>query len=82
MSIPLPSHIHYELLLQILERQTHFAVGQNGPQREKVQELIATVRKALAIQKQLETSCEIDNLPVEYRWSLNEVPREVVAHHD
>ncbi len=70
--IPLPSHIHYELLLQLLERQTIFAVSQKPSQREQVQQLIATLRKALAQQKHLEESCERENMPVEYRWSLNE----------
>lgn len=69
--IPLPSHIHYELLLQLLERQTLFAVHQNPALREQVQQTIATLRKALAQQKQLETACAHLNLPYEYRWSLN-----------
>ncbi len=69
--IPLPSHIHYELLLQVLERQTMFAVGRKSPQREQVHELIGTLRKALTQQKQLEDSCQRDSLAVDYRWSLN-----------
>ena len=69
--IPLPSQIHYELLLQLLERQTTFAVGQKPAVREQVHQLIATLRKALAQQKQLEESCRRANLPMEYRWSLN-----------
>ena len=71
--IPLPSHIHYELLLQLLERQTAFAVNQQPPVRQQVQQLIATLRKAIAQQKQLETTCERFNLPFEYHWSLNSV---------
>jgi hypothetical protein len=70
--IPLPSHIHYELLLQLLERQTSFAANQNQAAREQVQQLIATLRKALAQQKQLETYCDRTNIPYEYRWSLNQ----------
>ncbi|KOR35439.1 MULTISPECIES: DUF5340 domain-containing protein [Planktothricoides] len=69
--IPLPSHVHYELLLQLLERQTMFAVGQNSPQRDQVRQLIATLRKAFAQQKRLEESCQHENLAIEYRWSLN-----------
>lgn len=69
--IPLPSHIHYELLLQLLERQTVFAVEPRSRQREQIQQLIVTLRKALAQQKHLEESCNRANLPVEYRWSLN-----------
>lgn len=71
--IPLPSYIHYELLLQMLERQTYFATNQNPMVREQVHQLIVTLRKALAQQKQLEQTCQRLNLPVEYRWSLNTV---------
>lgn len=71
--IPLPSYIHYELLLQMLERQTAFATNQNPMVREQVHQLIVTLRKALAQQKQLEQTCQRLNLPVEYRWSLNDV---------
>ncbi len=74
--IPLPSYIHYELLLQLLERQTSFAVSQKPAVREQVHQLISTLRKALAQQKQLEQSCQRANLPVEYRWSLNTVSLE------
>jgi hypothetical protein len=69
--IPLPSYIHYELLLQLLERQTSFAANQKPAVREQVHQLISTLRKALAQQKQLEQSCLRANLPIEYRWSLN-----------
>lgn len=72
--IPLPSHIHYELLLQILERQTLFAANKNPLLREQVQQTIATLRKALAQQKQLEAACTELEVPYEYRWALNEVP--------
>ncbi len=74
--IPLPSHVHYELLLQLLERQTMFAVGKNSPQRDQVRQLIATLRKAFAQQKRLEESCHVDNLAIDYRWSLNEGAEE------
>ncbi|MEM9220647.1 MAG: DUF5340 domain-containing protein [Cyanobacteria bacterium P01_F01_bin.150] len=70
--IPLPSHIHYELLLQLLEQQTLFAVGQNLEQRRQVQELIGTLRKALTQQKRLEEDCGRQQFPIEYRWSLND----------
>ena len=76
--IPLPSYIHYELLLQLLERKTMLAVSPQSPQQQQVHQLIITLRKALAIQKQLEQSCERSNLAVEHRWSLNEAnPREI-----
>ena len=77
--IPLPSHVHYELLLQLLERQTMFAVKQKSLQRDQVHELISTLRKALAQQKQLEANCQRANLPIEYRWSLNNLGPEKTA---
>ncbi|NJO66642.1 MAG: DUF5340 domain-containing protein [Leptolyngbyaceae cyanobacterium RM1_405_57] len=80
--IPLPSHIHYELLLQLLERQTVFAVGQRNPQQEQVHELIITLRKALSQQKQLEESCRRAELPIEYRWSLNSPKSEEATPSD
>jgi Family of unknown function (DUF5340) len=69
--IPLPSHVHYELLLQLLERKTTFAVGHKSPQREQLHELIITLRKAMSLQKQLEDNCARSNIPVEYHWSLS-----------
>ncbi len=77
--IPLPSHIHYELLLQLLERQTMFAVGQRKQQREQVQQLIITLRKALSQQKQIEEACDRLKVPIEYRWSLNQGDRPTEA---
>lgn len=74
--IPLPSYVHYELLLQLLERQTSFAVNQKPAAREQVHQLISTLRKALAQQRQLEETCQRANLPIEYRWSLNSVPAD------
>ena len=69
--ISLPSHVHYELLLQLLERKTLLATDRQPDLRDKVQQLIITLRKALAQQKQLETICEQTRIPFEYRWSLN-----------
>jgi hypothetical protein len=48
-----------------------FAVGQRSPQQAQVHQLIATLRKALTLQKQLEESCERTHLPIEYRWSVS-----------
>jgi hypothetical protein len=70
--IPLPSHIHYELLLQLLERQTTHALGRRAPQQEQLHELISTLRKAFTQQKHLEESCQRAKLPIDYRWSINE----------
>lgn len=69
--IPLPSSIHYELLLQLLERQTMAAVSQNSVLRDQVNQLIITLRKAAAQQKHLEETCKFAQVPVESRWSLN-----------
>lgn len=48
-----------------------FALNRS-PQQEQVHQLIITLRKALAQQKHLEESCLRANLPIDYRWSLNE----------
>jgi len=69
--IPLPSHIHYELLLQLLERQTLVGAERYPMLREQVQQLIVALRKALAQQRQIEALCEHGNLAYEYRWSLH-----------
>ncbi len=69
--IPLPSHIHYELLLQLLERQTMFSVGNKSAVQEQVHQLIITLRKAIAQQKQIEETCERNHLTIDYRWALN-----------
>jgi len=74
--IPVPAPVHYELILQLLERQTMFAASQKPELKEKVHQLIITLRKAVAIQKQIEETCERANLPMEHRWSLNHVSSE------
>lgn len=77
--IPIPSHIHYELLLQLLERQTLPAIAQSDRvAREQIQSAIIMLRKALASQKQFEGLCEQQGIPTTYRWSLNELP----SHND
>lgn len=76
--IPLPSHIHYELVLQLLERQTVSALGIKSPQQAQVHDLIITLRKAMSQQKQLEESCKRARLPIEYRWSLNNAMPEPI----
>ncbi len=69
--IPLPSPIHYELLLQMLERQTMSVANNNPALRNQVNQLIITLRKAAAQQKHLEESCKFASVEVDYRWSLN-----------
>lgn len=70
-SIPLPSHVHYELLLQLLEKQSIMAVAPRSRQRDQIYQLIITLRKALSQQKQLEEELARNGLRVEHRWSLN-----------
>ena len=74
-SIPLPSHVHYELLLQLLEQQTSFAVYEEPSLKTNVNELIITLRKALSQQRKLEEDCERLGITIDYRWSLNDVPQ-------
>jgi hypothetical protein len=72
-SLPLPSHVHYELLLQLLERQTLLAASQHPDLHGQVNQLIITLRKAVAQQKQIEDSCDRQRLRVDYRWPLNQM---------
>jgi hypothetical protein len=69
--IPLPSPVHYELILQLLERQTMSAVSQNPDLRRQVNQLIITLRKAAVQQKQLEEICQFSSVVVDHRWSIN-----------
>jgi hypothetical protein len=75
--LPLPSHIHYELLLQLLERQTLPALKPGSERYDQVQQIIIHLRKALSCQKQLESSMAYAGLEVEHRWSLNPPPPNV-----
>lgn len=75
-SISLPSQIHYELLLRLLEQQTMTAVYQRPALKTGVSELIITLRKALSQQRQLEEACQRSGLEIDYRWSLNDLPPE------
>jgi hypothetical protein len=71
--VPLPSHIHYELLLQVLERQTLPALEPASDEYVQAQQVIVCLRKALAHQNTLEDSCLRSDLRVEHRWSLNHI---------
>jgi hypothetical protein len=70
--VPLPSHIHYELLLQLLEQQTMAMIYQSPQLRRQTQELIITLRKALSQQRQIEEACKLSNVSVDYQWSTNQ----------
>ena len=73
--VPLPAHIHYELLLQLLEQQTAPGFLQQQvtvAQQQELRSLIRTLRKAFSQQKNLEESCQRQRLQIDYRWSLND----------
>jgi Family of unknown function (DUF5340) len=69
--LPLPSPVHYELILQLLERQTMIAVSDNPDLRHQVNQLIITLRKAAVQQKRLEEICQFSSVKVDHRWSIN-----------
>ena len=71
--LPLPSLVHYELLLQLLERKTLAMTYEEPHLKQQVQQLIVTLRKARAQQKQLEAICQQTHIATEYYWSLNSV---------
>ncbi|ACK67453.1 conserved hypothetical protein [Rippkaea orientalis PCC 8801] len=71
--LPLPSLVHYELLLQLLERKSLTMTYEQPALQEQVQQLIVTLRKAKAQQKQLEAICEQTKIPFEHYWSLNSI---------
>lgn len=72
-TLPLPSLVHYELLLQLLERKSLGIAYEQPALQEQVQRLIVTLRKARAQQKQIEAICDQIHLPFEHYWSLNSV---------
>ncbi len=78
-SIPLPSHVHYELLLQLLERKTMPTLSPGTEEYRQVQELIALLRKAYSVQKHLEASAERQHRAVDYLWSLNQSQPETAT---
>ncbi|HIK47962.1 DUF5340 family protein [Thermosynechococcus sp. M55_K2018_012] len=61
--VPVPAHIHYELVLQILERAS------SGYQQ--LHSAVIHLRKALRLQKQFEEEWQLGGGSVEYQWSLN-----------
>jgi Family of unknown function (DUF5340) len=68
----LPSLIHYELVLQILEKQTLPDSDDQDPQvRQQVQQLIVTMRKAISQQRLFEEDCQRRHIDVEHHWGLN-----------
>ena len=71
--LKLPSLVHYELILQVLERQTMIAADRDPIVRERVQQLIVTLRKALSQHKLLEDTCRNQQVEIEHVWALNSV---------
>jgi Family of unknown function (DUF5340) len=70
--IQLPSLIHYELVLQILEKQTlPDSDGQDLYIRQQAQQLVITMRKAISQQRKLEEDCLRRQLEIEHQWGLN-----------
>jgi Family of unknown function (DUF5340) len=68
----MPSLIHYELILQILEKQTLLdSDNQDQLLQQQVQQLIVTMRKAISQQRLLEEDCLRRQVEVEHRWGLN-----------
>ena len=68
--VALPSHIHYEIILQVLERETTSTIPTGSPEQRSIQELTATLRRAFSLQKQLESRCAEHRIPIDYRWSV------------
>jgi hypothetical protein len=75
--IPLPSPIHYELILQLLEKQTMTSLGQNQDLRNQVNQLIITMRKAASQQKRLEEIFQSSSMVIDHRWSINHFADQV-----
>ena len=73
--IKLPSLVHYELILQVLERQTIVTADRDPIVRDRVQQLIVTLRKALSQHKLLEDTCRHQQMEIEHVWALNSVLR-------
>jgi hypothetical protein len=69
--IRIPSLIHYELVLQVLERQTTPDANLDPAISDRVKELIVTLRKALSQHKALEQACNLQHREIEHVWSLN-----------
>ena len=75
--IPLPCPIHYELILQLLEKQTMTSLGQNQDLRNQVNQLIITMRKAASQQKRLEEIFQSSSMMIDHRWSINHFADQV-----
>ncbi len=69
--VPVPAHIHYELVLQILEQVSLPALPPNSSGYQQLHSSVIHLRKALRLQKQFEEEWQLAGGSVEYQWSLN-----------
>ncbi len=69
--VPVPAHIHYELVLQILEQVSLPALPPNSSGYQQLHSAVIHLRKALRLQKQFEEEWQLAGGSVEYQWSLN-----------
>ncbi|WP_218082561.1 DUF5340 family protein [Anthocerotibacter panamensis] len=68
--MPVPAPILYETLLALLEQQTMDRATREDPKSvSQVQEVIRTLRKALALQKQMEEHWTTQGFLIDHRWS-------------
>ncbi|NET71628.1 MAG: DUF5340 domain-containing protein [Sphaerospermopsis sp. SIO1G2] len=75
--LPLPAPVHYELILQLLEKQSLNAIYKNQNLRHEVNQLIITLRKAAAQQKRIEEICQAASVEIDHRWSLNHIDGKI-----
>ncbi len=69
--VPVPAHIHYELVLQILEQASLPTLPPNSSGYQQLHSAVIHLRKALRLQKQFEEEWQAGGGSVEYQWSLN-----------
>ncbi|BCX11620.1 MAG: hypothetical protein KatS3mg067_0558 [Thermosynechococcus sp.] len=68
--VPVPAHIHYELVLKILEQVSLPALPPNSTAYQQLHSAVIHLRKALRLQKQFEEEWQLSGGSVEYQWSL------------
>jgi hypothetical protein len=70
-TVPVPSHIHYESLLQILEQTSLTSLPPSSPAYQQLHAAVIHLRKALRLQKQFEEEWQLTGGTVDYQWSVN-----------
>lgn len=68
--VPVPSHIHYESLLQILEQVSLPSLPPSSAAYQQLHTAVIHLRKALRLQKQFEEEWQLNGGRVEYQWSV------------